>query len=85
MESGGLHLHFHILPLNLEGIPDDCRSRAAASAPLPPLAVKKGSQPASRETVREGGRRAPVSLGGGARGEAGEGGEGWGAPREEGS
>lgn len=47
---------------HLEGIPGDCRSRAAACAPLPPLAVQKGSQPASRETVREGGRRAPGQL-----------------------
>lgn len=67
---------------HLEGIPGDCRSRAAASAPLPPLAVKKGSQPGSRETVREGGRRAPARRGwglggrGGLGGEAGEGGEG---------
>lgn len=29
---------------HLEGIPGDCRSRAAASAPLPPRAIKKGSQ-----------------------------------------
>lgn len=66
---------------HLEGIPGDCRSRAAACAPLPPLAVQKGSQPASRETVREGGRRAPGSLGRGKGG--GGGGGGWRGERRE--